>query len=109
MIRLEKIVNWPRLKRPEGWSPQWGEQVWFLRGGPYRPEIVRVGFAAIGDRFPISVRAATSEARMIGRVPLSRLWPLKGWEQARARREAEEADPPPRPLTSDLRPLRPRL
>jgi hypothetical protein len=93
MIRLEKIVKWPRLKRPEGWAPQWGEQVWFLRGGPFPAEIVRVGFAAVGDRFPISVRAATSEARMLGHVPLSRLWPMKGWEQERARREAEEADP----------------
>lgn len=91
MIRLEKIVEWPRLKRPEDWAPQWGERVWFLRGGHYPPEIVRVGFAAVGDRFPISIRAATSEARMLGHVPLSRLWPMKGWEKERARREAEEA------------------
>lgn len=91
MIRLEKIVKWPRLKRPEGWAPQWGEQVWFLRGGPFPAEIVRVGFVTVGDRYPISIRAATGEAMMLGHVPLSRLWPMKGWEQERARREAAEA------------------
>lgn len=94
MIPLERIRRWPHLRRPEGWRPRWGERVWFARGGAYRPEIVRVGCLAIGDRFPISVRASTGGAMMVGDVPLGRLWPMKGWEEERGRREAEEGDPP---------------
>lgn len=79
----------PWLRRPEGWRPRWGERVWYARGGGHRLEIVRVGLVAIGDQFPIAVRASTGGARIHGTAPLSRLWPLPGWEEERERFDRE--------------------
>lgn len=86
MIRLERVERWPRLKRPEEWRPVWGERCWFARGGPHRLEIVRIGLVIEGDRYPIAIRAGTHGAMLHGDAPLSRLWPLRGWEVERERR-----------------------
>lgn len=89
-MRLEKrLTRWPRLKRPEGWEPRFGERVWFAPGDQHRLTIVRVRLGREGDRFPISIRASTCGAQMYGTAPLSRLWPVLGWEEERARLEAE--------------------
>ncbi len=94
MIKLERIVRWPRLKRPDDWRPAWGERVWFARGGLHRVEIVRVGLVMREGCYPIALRSGTHGAMVCGSVPLARLWPLPGWEQERERRRREDEPEP---------------
>lgn len=86
------MIRWPRLKRPEDWVPEFGERVWYARGGHHLLEIVRVGLVIEPGRYPIAVRAGTHGAMFHVDAPLSRLWPLKGWEQERERRRREDCD-----------------
>lgn len=92
MIKLERIERWPRLKRPDGWVPEFGERVWYARGGRHPSEIVRVGLVMRGGCYPIAVRMGTHGAMLHGDAPLSRLWPLLGWEQERERRRREDGE-----------------
>lgn len=88
---LEPLARRPRLQRPEGWAPLFGERVWFARGGLHRIEIVTVGLCRSEDGYPIAVRAGTHGAMILGIAHLERLWPLRGWEADRAKRAREDA------------------
>lgn len=90
IITLEEALRTcPWLKRPEGWRPRYGENVWSAQGGDHPMKIVRVGDCLGGDLYQVAIPAGTLGARIRGTATLDYLWPLPGWEEERERFDRE--------------------